>query len=80
LCCEVFVFFLIEDEVREEDYSRPGPVDNFDKVSDKKLQPSESFHCTSVTRVTNKACHYNESYLSMGFTWAGRYISVQSQV
>jgi hypothetical protein len=58
----------------EEDDSRPGPTDNSDKVSD------ESFHCTSATRVTKKGSLYNEGYLSMGFTWAGSNISVQSQV
>jgi hypothetical protein len=38
-----------------EDDSRPGPVDNSDKVSDEELQSSESFHCTSATRVTKKS-------------------------
>jgi hypothetical protein len=64
----------------EEEESRPGTMDNSDKVSDEELQSSESFHCTSATRVTKKPHLYNESCLSIGFTWAGTYISAQSQV
>jgi hypothetical protein len=64
----------------EEDDSRPGPTDNSGKVSDEELQSYESLHCSSATRIARKVRLYNESYMSMGFTWAGRYISVQSQV
>jgi hypothetical protein len=64
----------------EEDDSRPGPTDKSDKVSDEELQSFKSFHCTSARRFTKKVHLYDESYLSMGFTWAGRYISVQRQV
>jgi hypothetical protein len=46
-------------------------MDSSDKVSDEELQSSESFHCISATRDTKKVRLYNESYLSMGFTWAG---------
>jgi hypothetical protein len=56
----------------EENDSRPGPTDYFDKVGGEELQSSESFHCASGTRVTKKFRIYNEGYLSMGFTWAGR--------
>jgi hypothetical protein len=39
----------------EEDDSRARPTDNSDKVSDKELQSSESFHCNSATRDTKKS-------------------------
>jgi hypothetical protein len=52
----------------EEQDSRPRPTDNSDKVNYEELQFSESFHCTSATRDTRL---YSESYLSMGFPWAG---------
>ncbi|XP_072909831.1 zinc finger BED domain-containing protein 5-like isoform X6 [Hemitrygon akajei] len=55
----------------EEEDSRPRPTDNSDKVTDEELQSSESFHCTSAKMDTKKVRFYNESYLSMGFTWTG---------
>jgi hypothetical protein len=62
-------FLKTRCEMEEED-SRPRPTDNSDKVNELELQFSESFHCTSATR-DKKFRLYSESYLSMGFTWAG---------
>jgi hypothetical protein len=44
-------------------------MDNSDEVSDEESQASNKFHSTSATTDTKKVCLYNESYLSMGFTW-----------
>jgi hypothetical protein len=81
-CVVKFSYFFVLKTMweTEGDDSRPGPTDNSGKVSDEVLQSSGSFHCTSARRFTKKVRLYNESYLSMGFTWAGRYISVQRQV
>jgi hypothetical protein len=55
----------------EEEEFRPRHTDNSDEVSYEELQASEKFHCTSTPTDAKKACLYNESYLSMGFTWTG---------
>jgi hypothetical protein len=51
-CIVKFSYFFVLKTRMEEDDSRSGPTDDSDKVSDEKLQSSESFHCTSATRVT----------------------------
>jgi hypothetical protein len=54
----------------EGDFS-PRHTGNCDEVSDEESQASDKFHCTIATTNTKKARLYNESYLSMGFTWTG---------
>jgi hypothetical protein len=62
--------FLKRPVIKERDFS-PRHMDNSDDVSDEESQAFDKFHCTSATTDTRKVLLYNESYLSMGFTWAG---------
>jgi hypothetical protein len=57
-------------EIKEGDFS-PRHTDNSDGVSNEESQGYEKCHCTSATMDTEKVNLYNESFLSMGFTWAG---------
>jgi hypothetical protein len=55
---------------KDGDFS-PTHTDNFDEVSDEEPQAPDRFHDTTATRDTKKVHLYNESYLSMCFTWTG---------
>jgi hypothetical protein len=66
----VWRFLQRKCEITEEDFSH-GHLENSDEVSDQEWQASHKFHCTSATIDTEKVCVYNETYLSMNFTWAG---------
>jgi hypothetical protein len=46
-------------------------MDNSYEVNDEESQASEKFHCISAISDTKKVRLYNESYLSVGFTWTG---------
>jgi hypothetical protein len=51
--------------IKEGDFS-PRHTDNSEES-----EASDKFHCTSASTDTKKVRLYNESYLSMGFTWTG---------
>jgi hypothetical protein len=63
--------FLKRRRVIKEGNFSPRHMNNSVEVSDKESQASDNFHCTSATIDTKKAHLYNESYLSMDFTWTG---------
>jgi hypothetical protein len=46
-------------------------VNNSDQVIFEESQAYDKFHCTGATVDTKKVHLYNESYISMGFTWTG---------
>jgi hypothetical protein len=56
--------------IKEGNFS-PRHTDNSDEVSDEESEASDQFHCTSATTDTKKVQLYDESYLSMDFTWTG---------
>jgi hypothetical protein len=56
--------------IKEGDFS-PSHMDNSDEVHGEETQDFHKFHCNSATTDTKKVLLYNESYLSMGFTWTG---------
>jgi hypothetical protein len=56
--------------IKEGDFSTRH-TNNSVEVSDENSQASDKLHCTSATIDTKKAHLYNESYLSMDFTWTG---------
>jgi hypothetical protein len=49
----------------------PWHTDNSDEVSDEESQASDKFYCISATTGTKKDHLYNESHLSMVFSWTG---------
>lgn len=56
--------------IKEGDFS-PKHTNSSNEVSDEESEASDKFHCNSATVDTKKVHLYDESSLSMCFTWTG---------
>jgi hypothetical protein len=55
----------------EDGHFNPRHRDNSGEVSDEESQARDKFRCISATTDIKNISLYNESYLSIRFTWSG---------
>ena len=60
------------DDEKAQGHEISGEEPQGHETSDEEPQAPDQFHCiSSSTMGRKKICLYEESYLSMGFTWTG---------